>query len=516
MKNKKINKKQLITIAGVAAAAVALIVLATALYKRHSLLNGIETASASVEELSAYSYYSGSIAPINSADVLPSVDRVKVSEVLVSVGDEVEEGQVLMRLDSSEAESELLLKEAQVGQDSEKNALNYQDAKQQYEYAKSNLENNKNLEVQAALATLTEANANYINAITLYNQEQALAAANLSDSLLDSYTATTTAYTTLENAQKSYQKYLETEKNPDATTLSNLEQAVNSSRTAYQNACLSFEAAKLKEDNTLSQKLWDTLMAQLRFVNAMDAYNNTLLHATQELQKLKTAMDLAELGLDGSIGDLELQEKERQLNKYEVLAPIAGEVTSVVASVGTTTSDTKALCTVTDFSRLKIDIKIGEYDIEKVEEGQPVIITLESGAEYPGTFTHIDSTVSTSETGVNYFKAVVVFDEDEDVKCGITAQVKIARFEAATGIAVPNEMIYTAEDGTEYVTMREGSKIVRHPVVTGVQTDGTYTLIEEGLSEGDEVVRLPMPEGEDSADLMKALRENAGTDEEDY
>jgi HlyD family secretion protein len=76
---------------------------------------------------------------------------------------------------------------------------------------------------------------------------------------------------------------------------------------------------------------------------------------------------------------------EALLEKYRIVAPIDGVVTSRFAQPGETVSLSAPLVTIVDLSRLRIEAEVDEYDIAKVAVGSLVKITAEG---YPGQSWH--------------------------------------------------------------------------------------------------------------------------------
>ena len=90
-----------------------------------------------------------------------------------------------------------------------------------------------------------------------------------------------------------------------------------------------------------------------------------------------------------------LEDANDAFDNYNIQAPITGKVISKSYKAGDTISggmnSSSTLAVIYDMSALKFSMSIDELDIDKLEEGQDVIITCDSreGEEYHGTISNI-------------------------------------------------------------------------------------------------------------------------------
>ena len=190
---------------------------------------------------------------------------------------------------------------------------------------------------------------------------------------------------------------------------------------------------------------------------------------------------------------LKLQDLQNQLGDCNVKSPIDGVITQLNVKEGDIAATTQPAAVVTSFDKMKIDIKINEYDILGVEEGKPVTINIDAlDKDYQGTIKNI-SRVATIENGVSYFESEVDFDGDEDARSGMSAEVRLVTSEADNTTSISAEAIQTAEDGSTFVYMYADDKkktLKEQPVTLGI-SDGTFTQITEGLYPGDTILYKP-------------------------
>ncbi|HCW23456.1 MAG TPA: hypothetical protein DGX96_07375 [Lachnospiraceae bacterium] len=398
----------------------------------------------------------------------------------------------------------------------------------------------------AYTALLTAMNA-YNNEVNLNNQQLSQQIMSAQQSVDQAYANVTSAQLSLSQAQQNRTHSEETfnenkNKASSSSSLSSLggsysddtssstydptsydqavasaQNALNSAWQTYNNAVDSYKAAKIGEENSLTSLYDQMLQAQDSYLQAVDSYNATVNSLNQQLatyakqvsdaqdsynaavnavdQQLETyqsQIDSAKTNADQTTSELQLRDLKKSLGKYVITAPIDGTVTDLGIKAGeilgqSTTSPT--IGTISDFSSVKVSVKIGEYDIQGCEVGSPVTVTIDAlnDKAYDGTITYI-SRVATVENGVSYFESEVEFTPDSDVRSGMSCEVKLVTADEKDALSLSSKAIQTADDGTTYVQVYgdDGRTLINKDVTIGI-SDGTYTQILDGLSEGDKV-----------------------------
>lgn len=422
-------------------------------------------------------------------------------------------------------------------------------AQSSYNNLKYNLDNNLDSTLQQAQNGMNSAYTALLSAMNAYNNEVNLNNEQLSQQVMtaqqsvdQAYSSVTAAQLSLSQAQENRTHSEETfnENKSSSSSLSGLsgdsasssssydptsyDQAVasaqnslNSAWQTYDNAVDSYKAAKIGEENSLTTLYDQMLQAQDTYLQAVDSYNATVNSSNQQLatyakqvsdakdsynaavnavdQQLETyqsQIDSAKTNADQTTSELQLADLKKSLGKYVITAPIDGTVTDLGIKAGeilgqSTTSPT--IGTISDFSSVKVSVRIGEYDIQGCEVGSPVTVTIDAldDRAYDGTITYI-SRVATVENGVSYFESEVEFTPDDDVRSGMSCEVKLVTADEKDALSLSSKAIQTADDGTTYVQVYgdDGRTMVRKNVTIGI-SDGTYTQILDGLSEGDKV-----------------------------
>lgn len=176
-------------------------------------------------------------------------------------------------------------------------------------------------------------------------------------------------------------------------------------------------------------------------------------------------------------------EKEKQDNLV-IRAPIDGVITSVNVSEGARLDESTALVTMQSATQFQVVATVDELDIVNVEVGQDVKVEIDAyeGETFTGTVARI-SGVGTVSGGVATYEVTVTLDEDPRLKDGMTASIEIVVADRQDVLLVPVEAISTS-NGQKYVTLSTG---LSSTVTTGVSND-EYVEILSGVSEGDSVL----------------------------
>ena len=446
-------------------------------------------------------FFSGTVEPLLSQEVMSAMTGVRVTEVLVKEGDEVHKGDVLFRLDAKAVKDQIKEKEASMAHSARANGISLQEAQAEYDNLASNIENGLDTTVQTALngidssmAALAKAQENYNTEVYLNNNQMSEKLRTAINAVNGSYRRRDNAADARKAAERALQEAITAGKDVASAraALVNAENAEDDVKRDYQDAQDQFAQAKVLEASNLTQLYQALIDAQNNYLHAVDSYNIAVNAQTQKLENLSLKIAAAKESGDTTVDALQLEKLNNQLNDYEVKATIDGQITKLSVKPGdvTAVNATTSLGTITDYTTMKVAIKIGEFDITTVEPGMPVRIHIGAlDKDYDGVIHKIDRN-ATVKDNYSYFNAEVTFDGDEDIKSGLSAQVSIASAESPDALSVVNDAVATETDGTSYVLIRRGGKDIHCPVDVGI-TDGTYTEIRKGLEEGDEVVYMP-------------------------
>ena len=207
----------------------------------------------------------------------------------------------------------------------------------------------------------------------------------------------------------------------------------------------------------------------------------------------------AELSLRSA--ELSLQSTRDQLENYTITSPISGTVIEKNYKAGDNLDTSSAaaatgyLAVIYDMSSLSFTMNIDELYIGQIEVGQEVRITADAleGQEFTGHVSKININ-GTTMNGVTTYPVTVEIDDPGELLPGMNVSAEILVEHAEHVLSVPVEMVgrgnvvqvlpadaYDKDGNPDY------SRLVETPVELG-RNDEEYIEILSGLSEGDTVV----------------------------
>ena len=166
--------------------------------------------------------------------------------------------------------------------------------------------------------------------------------------------------------------------------------------------------------------------------------------------------------------------------------------------VGGTVRHRQTILTLPDVSRMEIDVKIHESQIDRVREGQPARIKVDAfpDRKYTGTVTSEIAVMADSQRWFNpdvmVYNVVISIDQETDgLKPGMSAQVEIICDVIRDNLLAPVTAVHILRGQTAAI-VKNGAELEVRRVKVG-PTNDKEVVIEEGLEEGD-IVMLYEPE----------------------
>ena len=172
--------------------------------------------------------------------------------------------------------------------------------------------------------------------------------------------------------------------------------------------------------------------------------------------------------------------------KDGILADFNGIVTEVSVVEGVIPIQGEKLVTVESTDKVKVEITVSKYDLEKIAVGQTATIDI-AGKKYDGRVIKINGMATTNASGAAVVGAEIEIDNpDSSIYLGIEARVEIHIAEVTGAVAIPVELINSDKEG-DFVFIADNGVVVKKRITTGITSD-SYSEVIEGLSEGDQVI----------------------------
>ncbi|HEY2673628.1 MAG TPA: HlyD family efflux transporter periplasmic adaptor subunit [Rugosimonospora sp.] len=187
---------------------------------------------------------------------------------------------------------------------------------------------------------------------------------------------------------------------------------------------------------------------------------------------------------------LALLQAQDKLAGTVITAPVAGKVLSVAGTVGgSETPGSTAFISLGGVNDTEVTAQFTESDVAHLAVGQPASITLpdRAGQKYTGKVSEVSPAGTMSGRLVRY-AVLIAFDQvPADLLYGQSANVAVTTQSVDNVLYVSSSAVTGIANNTATVTVRSNGHDEQRNVHIGLRGD-QYTEIQSGLSQGDSVV----------------------------
>jgi HlyD family secretion protein len=464
-----------------------------------------------------------------------------LTELLVEVGDKVGAGDVLARVDDTQARKALIAAELQVLQAEDKLAegLDTTDAQRDLELAQANLELAQ-LKLDELLnwapdeKAIEQAQANLEAAQAEYEAARSKSAYDQTASVRISLEQ---AQGNLADAQAAYDQAWEPARdwelwmtdptcqqgqggnvpctgtpmstkleNERDSTARNLERAQQSLEVAQAN----YNIAWAGINDTAELSAWNKVLSAQASLEAAQTGPDEQEIQSARIQVLQADMSLAnaeaaltagteELELTLEQAQLNLEAAQRDLDNTVLEAPMDGTVMAVAAGAGDYVGNA-ALITLADIEQPSVEVYLDETDLNSVGVGFEVEVVFDALPDeiFTGRVVHVDPSL-VSMQNVMMVRAVVQLDaasyaKPQTVPIGANATVDVIGGKTENALIVPVEALNEYTPGKYAVFKVVNNEPLFTPVEVGLM-DYSFAEILSGLEQGDVVTTGIMETG---------------------
>lgn len=464
------------------------------------------TSTAQMQEMTVSVSSTGTIQPIDSYNVSGMVTG-EVLEAPFEVGDQVEKGDVLYRIDPGSAETalqqaQLSVQQAQLNYDSIVDGLNPK-ASGAGVVQKLHVKKGDLVSAGSPIADISDTSTMTLTVPFQSADAQRIAVGSSAQvtlaGTLETLTGTVESVANADlvgNGGTLVRQVKIRVQNPGALTTSTTATAKVGSIACAGSG--TFEA-------NLTQTVVATGSGEVVSLNvsAGSRVSAGQVLATLGGSSAQTSLENASISLQNA--QLSLQNAQDALDNYTITAPISGTVIEKNFKAGDTIDNNSltaaggTLAVLYDMSTLTFEMKIDEKDINKVQVGQEVTITAD--AVEGVTFSGVVDTVNingTTVSGQTNYPVTVVINDPQDLKPGMNVSADIIVERAGTVLCVPVDAVNRGSDKPTVQVAQEGaldengnvvdpSKLETREVTLG-RNDNDNIEITSGLSEGEIVV----------------------------
>lgn len=248
-------------------------------------------------------------------------------------------------------------------------------------------------------------------------------------------------------------------------------------------------------------------------LNAYTAAQQTrdvaLLTAQNTLNAAQSALDQANYNLEQTLADArpedvaiaqaQILSAEGQLEAavagYEstiIRAPANGTITAIEVDEGEAASPTKPAIVLKDLENLYVEANIAEANIAEIKLDQEVEFTFDalgSDRVFKGKVAQIDP-ASTLVSGIVNYKIKAAVGKVEEIKPGMTANLKIITESKSNVLSIPERAIEISEGKqiVRVVPTAESKNSTEQEITTGIKGDGGMIEVTSGLKAGQIII----------------------------
>lgn len=179
---------------------------------------------------------------------------------------------------------------------------------------------------------------------------------------------------------------------------------------------------------------------------------------------------------------------DAQIADRSIVAPFDGTITDVNILAGETAPTTPVI-TILGEDAFELHARIPEIDITKVLDEQRIraVFDAQPSQTLIGTISYI-SPLATEIDGVAYFETTITLDEQPPwMRSGLNADVDIVIGRVENALRIPKRFVITNPDRTYSVLIPQNGKLVEKPITVGFAGNDGYVEVT-GVTAGDTVV----------------------------
>ena len=424
---------------------------------------------------------SGKVAPISEAK-LGFQSSGTVSQVLVEVGDEVQQGDILVTLDPSSLQADLASAQA--------SALI---AGNDFDNAQINLKNvvtKQNSLVASARAKLFSEGLVTEARNSTYTQTAPTVSGRYGAMQEGTYKIVINRNSTDLNSIKINTFGLEETRNTEVSK-------TTGTPLGTQGLFISFPDAHTTYADTvwfvdIPNKKSTSYIANLNaYQEALEERENAIQTAEDQLRFQNENISIAEA--ERLQARAAIEQIQVQLSQTKIVAPFDGIISKQDAQSGEVAQAGERIVEMIGSEGLKLEVFVPEVNIAGILLGQETFITLDAygpGEVFTGEVVSIDPT-ETLRDGISTYKTTLYFSEnDSRIRSGMTADVTIITDKREDILLLPRRAVIE-EAGKKYTFIKQEDNIVRTEIQTGLNDSYGNTEVLSGLEEGDTIVLNP-------------------------
>lgn len=510
----------------------------------------VEVMTPSSGEVALDTDYIGTVSPEQQVYVVPLVSGT-VTEANYAVGDTVQEGAVLFKIDDEAAQLQMdsakaAYSQAQAGVTAAtggaRHLQNYQ-TERGIDSIEDNLDTARSSvkDIESQMDTLKTQESQLSQSITAAqaNVEAKTQAAEAAQKALEQYDNSETQSQSIDETTIDVQSEAdnqrtveggETETGEDgtstATKVDSSSSQTSSSTTATSGAASNSypnaELKKLQDNAKTAQEELEAAQAALTEAQSglasVQAGKSQLESAleTAKAQKdslkesLKTSQETYEITKNEvypetdatysaqlSQANVAVESAQYQLDMYTIKAPISGQIESISVEKDALASAGSPAYVISNKDSMTVTFYVSEKVKDELQVGDTVEVERDDET-FAGTITEI-GTMAGAQTRLFEIKATVIGANDS-LPSGVSVKVHATTEREQSGLVIPYDAVYFSA-GDAYVYCVEDGKLVKTPITVGLMNDDEVS-VEDGLNGESQVVTTWSSKLRDGAEVV--------------
>jgi HlyD family secretion protein len=424
----------------------------------------------------------GALSAVSEVVVRSEVEGTARIISIVPEGSYAKKGDLLIELDSSQAEDQVNLQQ-----------INFEKVKFAVEQARAQLEIMKSATNSDYLAAVLKLKFARIDREKYLQGQRMVELVEASNKVVQAEAQLSVNLDTYLNSTNLAAKGYETKQRADSDRLS-----------------------VLNARNTLivaTNSLW--MLQQFDSLKQQEKFDSDVLQAEQELDRVvsqnRRKMAQYEADLSSQITTLQLSEDKlerdrKNLAGTKIYAPQEGLVvyqigenrwsSESLVEAGAVVRNRQDLIKLPDLSRMKVTVKIHETHVNLIRPGLPAFVVLDSMPEerFPGVVEKVaplpDSQSRWGNPNLKVYNTDIYLDQAiPNVKPGVSAKAEIVVTNISNALSVPIQCVTTLK-GKQVAYVQRSGQAEPRPVETGM-FNTKFVEIVKGLNPGDRVLLSP-------------------------
>lgn len=245
---------------------------------------------------------------------------------------------------------------------------------------------------------------------------------------------------------------------------------------------------RLKEDLDSAQSSYNAAVKRLKYEFNLEVAQANLSRAQQDYHRWENGPDPRDI----AAVEARIEAAQAALDLAHLTAPFAGTITGISIKPGDRVSPGSVSFQVDDLSRLLVDVRVSEVDINRIKLDQEASVSFDAilSKVYQGIVTEVDRVGTSTQGVVDFIVTIQLSDADENVKPGMTAAVNIIVNQLNDVLLVPNRAV-RVKDGERVVYILQDNQPTAVVIRLGASSDSMSEVLDSDLQIGDQIILNP-------------------------